>query len=105
MNTSLRKGLLVVLFSFLSSAAMADYVANNGNDSVVLSESQTCTNPEILKQIPAPLQEQFRAAVAHVDGKDYNACWIGRGDAAYLLYEDGDKGVIPADYLKKTKEV
>jgi hypothetical protein len=33
-------------------------------------------------------------------GQRYQACWRMMGNAAYLVYEDGDQGIIPAAELK-----
>jgi len=34
-----------------------------------------------------------------VQGQTFKACWTVEGEAAFLLYEDGDHGLIPlADF-------
>ena len=43
---------------------------------------------------------EFRAASAVFQGQRFQACWRMMGNAAYLIYEDGDQGVIPASELK-----
>jgi hypothetical protein len=45
----------------------------------------------------------MKDANAVVDGQPFRACWIVDGDAAHLLYEDGDQGLIPlADFKQPT---
>jgi hypothetical protein len=35
-----------------------------------------------------------------VEGQTFTACWRVVGNAAHLLYEDGDQGIIPLAELK-----
>jgi hypothetical protein len=46
------------------------------------------------------MAKDFRAASAVFQGQRFQACWRMMGNAAYLMYEDGDQGVIPANELK-----
>lgn len=76
-----------------------DLVARQGEDSVRLAEAP-CTSERVLGQLPASMHGDFRAASAVVGGQTFTACWRLAGNAAFLVYEDGDQGVIPMDELK-----
>ena len=76
-----------------------DLVARQGGDTVRLNE-KPCTSEMVLRQLPTDLHGEFKAASAVVDGKTFTACWRMAGNAAYLVYEDGDQGVIPLAELK-----
>jgi hypothetical protein len=41
------------------------------------------------------MRAALRDATAVVQGKTFKACWSVEGQAAHLLYEDGDQGLIP----------
>jgi hypothetical protein len=76
-----------------------DLIARQGDDSVRLSED-TCKSQLVLSRLEPGMGEHFRAASAMFQGQRYQACWRMMGNAAYLIYEDGDQGVIPAAELK-----
>ncbi len=38
-------------------------------------------------------------AIYTADGKSQKACWIEKDDIVYLLFEDGDRGVLPQEAL------
>jgi hypothetical protein len=77
---------------------------NQGRDSVRLLDAP-CHSATVLDRIDPPLQSGFRAATAVVDGRSYSACWHPLGNAAYLLYEDGDQGLIPFAALTPEQSV
>ncbi len=76
-----------------------DLVAYNGGDSVLLSDSP-CANEQVLGHLPPQVQSEFRAASAVLEGHAFTGCWRVMGNAAHLLYEDGDEGLIPLSQLK-----
>jgi hypothetical protein len=92
-------------FALLCAAALVaapalaqDVVASNGNDSVRLSDAP-CSSQPVLNLLEPELRSALRDATAVVQGKSFKACWVVHGDAAHLLYEDGDQGLIPlADF-------
>jgi hypothetical protein len=88
-------------FAFLCAAALAvapawadEVVASNGDDSVRLSD-QPCSSEPVLNRLPPNVRVLVHDAVALVRGESYKACWVIDGDAAHLLYEDGDQGLVP----------
>jgi hypothetical protein len=92
-------------FALLCAAALVaapvladELVAKNGNDSVRLSDSP-CSSEQVLNRLKPQYRSELRDATAVVQGQTFKACWIVEGQAAHLLYEDGDQGLIPlADF-------
>ena len=76
-----------------------DLVARNGNDTVRLSEGP-CTSQLVLGRLEPQLHEHYRTASAVVEGTTFAACWRAVGNAAHLMYEDGDQGIVPLSDLK-----
>jgi hypothetical protein len=64
-----------------------DLVARRGSDTARLTDA-------------AQARPAFRAALVEVQGQTFQACWGTTGDAIYLLFEDGDEGLIPVNELK-----
>ncbi|MBG9388474.1 hypothetical protein [Caenimonas aquaedulcis] len=92
-------------FALLCAAVLAtapafadELVAVNGADQVRLSDSP-CSSEKVLSQISPRARAILRDARAVVQGQSFSACWAVDGEAAHLLYEDGDQGLIPlADF-------
>jgi hypothetical protein len=94
---------LLCAAALVAAPAFADeVVASNGNDSVRLSDSP-CTSQQVLNFLEPSLRPALRDASAVVQGQSFKACWIVHGDAAHLLYEDGDQGLIPLSDFKIPK--
>lgn len=88
------------LATFAAVPAFAqDLIARQGDDSVRLSDAQ-CKSELILNRLEPAMAEEFKSASAMFQGQRFQACWRMMGNAAYLIYEDGDQGVIPAQELK-----
>jgi hypothetical protein len=99
----LKQFLLALCLLFVAPAAFADRVARQGADSARLQDGP-CVNKAVLATVPKPLQSQFRAGVALVEGKRHPFCYIERPDGqVYLFYADGDKGMIPASDFETPK--
>lgn len=90
---------------FLCAAALAtpvladELVARRGGDMVRLTDTP-CTSQQVLNRIDPESQPNYRAASAILQGQSFVACWNIAGNAAHLLYEDGDEGLIPLEALK-----
>lgn len=76
-----------------------DLIARQGDDSVRLSDD-ACKSDLILSRLEPRDIKEYHAASAVFQGQRFNACWRMMGNAAYLIYEDGDQGIIPAQELK-----
>jgi hypothetical protein len=94
---------LLCAAALLAAPAFADeVVASNGNDEVRLSDSQ-CSNEQVLARLSPRARAMLRDATATVQGQTFKACWVVDGEAAHLLYEDGDQGLIPLSDFKQPK--
>jgi hypothetical protein len=83
-----------------AAPALADeLVASNGNNSVRLFDAP-CTSEQVLSQFAPGARPALRSASAVVEGQSFKACWVVNGNAAHLLYEDGDQGLIPLKEFK-----
>jgi hypothetical protein len=76
-----------------------DLIARQGDDSVRLSE-EACKSDLVLSRLEPGDIKDYHAASAVFQGQRFQACWRMMGNAAYLIYEDGDQGIIPAQELK-----
>lgn len=89
--------------ALVAAPALADeLVASNGSDSVRLSDNP-CSSDQVLSRLTPKFRELMKDANAVVNGQPFRACWIVDGDAAHLLYEDGDQGLIPLSDFKQPK--
>jgi hypothetical protein len=94
---------LLCAAALLAAPALAEeVVASNGKDSVRLS-SAPCTSEPVLGLLKPGFRSMLKDATAVVQGQTFKACWIVDGDAAHLLYEDGDQGLIPLSEFKPPK--
>lgn len=94
---------LLCAAALVAAPALADeLVASNGNDSVRLSNAP-CTSQQVLGLLAPSLRPALHDASAVVQGQSFKACWVVHGDAAHLLYEDGDQGLIPLSDFKIPK--
>ena len=76
-----------------------DLIARQGDDSVRLSDA-ACRSELVLSRIEPGTSTEYRSASAVFQGQRFQACWRMMGNAAYLVYEDGDQGIIPASELR-----
>jgi hypothetical protein len=94
---------LVICAAFASVAVAPAFaqelVARQGDDSVRLSDG-ACKSELVLGRIDPGSAGQYRAASAVFQGQRFTACWRMVGNAAHLVYEDGDQGIIPITELK-----
>ncbi|MEJ5990931.1 hypothetical protein WG902_13100 [Ramlibacter sp. PS3R-8] len=93
-----------VLCAVLATSAVApafaqELVARQGDDSVRLSDS-ACKSELVLARLEPAVARQYRSASATFQGQRFQACWRLVGNAAHLVYEDGDQGIIPTTELK-----
>lgn len=94
----------VVFCAALATFAVApvsaeELVARQGDDSVRLSDA-ACRSELVLSRLEPASAKQYRSASAVFQGQRFQACWRMVGNAAHLVYEDGDQGIIPAHELK-----
>lgn len=98
------RALLLAAVLAAGPAIAGDLVARQGNDSVRLTEAP-CANELVLGRLEASQHEDFHAASAVFQGKQFLACWRAMGNVAFLVYEDGDQGVIPLQELHPALDI
>lgn len=92
---------LLCTAALLAAPAFADeVVASNGGDSVRLADTQ-CSSEKVLEQITPGMRTRLKDASATIQGQSLKACWIAHERAALLVYEDGDKGIVPLSEFRK----
>jgi hypothetical protein len=84
---------MVSLFSL--GVAHADMVFQDGGDRLILRESACPLADKLPKEIP------FRKADGLVSGKPYIGCWVEQNGTVFLVWEDGDQGMLPTDAFKE----
>jgi hypothetical protein len=94
---------LIVAALLAAGPAFASQTARVGDDWVRLFDSP-CVSMETMARIPPAMRDQFKKVQARFQGQTYFGCYIVRDGAAYVLYEDGDQGIIPLEAFKQDKE-
>ncbi len=87
------------IVAFSASVSAQSLVARQGGDSVRLSE-QPCP-VQVMPHLPQQMAGEFKAALTHIGGVHYVACWRRVGVAAHVIYEDGDQALIPMAEFKE----
>lgn len=93
----------VLCAMLLGTTALAthadDLVVNEGADTIRFTDA-ACNNEAVLNRIEPDARPLFRSASATLQGQRYTACWSVVSTAVYLVYEDGDQGLVPVSKLK-----
>lgn len=95
----MKVGLLLCAVLAAAPGWARNMVAYEGGSAARLSD-EPCSNEQVLGQLDTQLRPAFRNASVEVNGQTFSACWGPAGNAVYLLYEDGDEGLIPVHKLK-----
>ena len=95
----MRTLLICAALAFAAPVFAQDLVARQGSDSVHLNDGP-CASDLVRGRLEPKMAEEYKSATAVVDGQTFNACWRPVGNAAHLMYEDGDQGLIPLSDLK-----
>jgi hypothetical protein len=83
-----------------SFPAMSERVARQGDVEVRVFDTP-CVSAETIARIPEDGRDGWGKVIG-VFGKDkFFGCWRKMGDSTYILWEDGDQGIIPAADLKE----
>lgn len=81
----------------------ASQSAHQGADWVRIWNSP-CVSAETLARIPQEERAAFQKVQGYVGGKLAFGCALQRGGMYFILWEDGDQGVVPASELKQDPE-
>lgn len=102
---ALAAGCALGLLLSLPQPSRADAIAKRGDDWVRIMAA-ACTNEAVRAAITmlGGEPDQFLAATARLHGQNYQACWRPIGTGAFLVYDDGDQGVVPQAALKPVPE-
>jgi hypothetical protein len=97
-----------VLALLLSAGAAfaLDREARNGSDSIRLQGDCPAVVLALLPtDTPPRVRDSLRAAHAHVGGQDYQACWqLLPSGMVFVIYEDGDRGLLPFGAFRAVPE-
>lgn len=92
---------VALLFAAVGAdATVAEAEARDGRDWVRVT-AQPCSNAAVLMRLPAGPMPLLWQAEVEFRGVRYSPCWHRKGDAIYLLYEDGDLGILPVSNLRR----
>jgi hypothetical protein len=104
----LKKFLLSVVAAFAlftaEAAGPVDFIARQGSDSVIIHTTSACSNEKIIARAPERFRDSLVSAKGHFQGKDFDACAFPYGESVYVLYDDGDNGMIPMSEFKPLTE-
>lgn len=102
------KRVLVAALIGLAGTSFADSEFRHGADWVRIT-ALPCKSDAVKAQIALTGEDpkDFRAASASVAGSLYEGCWkpMMQQEVVVLVYEDGDRGMIPFQSLKPVKTV
>ncbi|MGP1685307.1 MAG: hypothetical protein ACTS8S_23525, partial [Giesbergeria sp.] len=82
-----------------SNAHGAERYVRQGSAEVRISDAP-CMYAGVLQHIQEAERPQFRKASGRFDGQSFFACWVQQRDQIFLVYEDGDLGVVPVKQFK-----
>jgi hypothetical protein len=82
----------------------AELIARDGDNEVRLFDSP-CVHAETLGRLPPPMREKYSKATGRFQGQMFYGCWRLQGNAAVVIWEDGDQGLIPVADLKPAMDI
>jgi hypothetical protein len=86
---------LALILLFLAPMALAGQrVASEGDDEVRIFDTP-CVSMETIARIPEANREGWGKVQGRVQGQRFFGCWRALGEAIYILWEDGDQGIMP----------
>lgn len=101
----MRKFALFILLLLLAAPAFpGDRIGRQGEDEVKLFESP-CVSVETYMRIPEGERRSYSKAVGLFQGQKFFGCWKPMGEGVYILWEDGDQGIIPGHELQPLTEI
>jgi hypothetical protein len=93
--------LAILLMLAWPKESRADAIARDGANSVVITLG-ACQAEDVVKVLRAHGQDPdaYKAARAHVYGKEMNACWQPAPGGAIIVYSDGERDYVDKDQFK-----
>lgn len=84
--------LCILLCAFLHFSAWGELTFKNKTSGAeVRLKDSACVVPEILEQLRDEYRDQFKAAVAVVNGKTFAGCWIEDEGTALMIFDNGER--------------
>lgn len=101
----MKKPLLLLALIAAIPCLAAERIARQGDDEVHVFDSP-CVSAQTIARIPENAREGWGKVQGRYQGERFFGCWRPMGDAAvFILWEDGDQGIIPLQELKPALEV
>jgi hypothetical protein len=97
------RALILILLVAAAPALAGERVARQGDDEVRVFDSP-CVSAETIARMPEGSREGWNKVQGRFGGQRYFGCWRPAGDSVYILWEDGDEGVVPEQVLKPVTE-
>jgi hypothetical protein len=94
---------VLLMLAWPKSAGAETRVARQGLDEVRIFDT-ACVSAETLIRIPEAERERFGKAQGMFGGQRFFGCWRPLGGDAFILWEDGDQGIVPKGDLKPAPE-
>lgn len=102
------RAILIAVALAMPTLALADSEARQGADWVRIS-ALPCKNEKVLELIKAAGEDgkDYRAARAEFGGAGFTPCWrpMFQQEQVFLIYDDGDKGLVPFRDFKPVQEI
>lgn len=92
--------ILAVLLAAVAPPSRAETLVMRNGDNVLRLFDSPCVHGGVLGMLRPEWRAQFKKAEARVKGKHYYACWIEQEGAAYVIFEDEDRGAWPMSLFK-----
>lgn len=89
----------LIAASFAVPAFAGERITRMGKDEARFFDSP-CVSAQTLARIPAADRKSFSKAQGIVGGQKFFGCWRPLGNSVYILWEDGDQGIIPNSDIK-----
>lgn len=98
------RSLIVAAVLSAAGSAVADSEARKGDDVVRIFDTP-CVSAETLARIQPHARSMFSKAQGVFGGQKFFGCWVKMDDDVFVIWEDGDRGVIPKADLKPVLEI
>jgi hypothetical protein len=96
----MRKLICAALLCAAGSSFANTMLARQGSDWVRVTD-KPCTDQRVLSHLAPGAESRFMAASSIIGGAPFAACWTLSGNMALIIFDDGDKGMIPLSEFKE----
>jgi hypothetical protein len=96
----MKKYVFGLILALAGLSASADLVSRHDKDFVILRDTAGSCPAAIQEKINPEQVGRFKRADVQIEGKDYVACWAEASGAVFLIYDDGDQGLLPLNLFE-----